>query len=156
MSRTMPLSQLLPDLALTARTFAHLLMSFFGADMPEAAYEQLREQRRGRDAAGRQRRPGMRQAGEGVEVRRFEVEPAALRQQVERDRPDFQHDLSAMRRESIRLALAQAGEDTGLADEAFEVFFAERQRVELYPDALPALERLAATIGKNSRAWVET
>ena len=37
-------SPLLPDLALTARTFAHLLMSFFGADMPEAAYEQLREQ----------------------------------------------------------------------------------------------------------------
>lgn len=68
----------------------------------------------------------------------------AIRQQVERDRPDFLHDLSAMRRESIRLALAQAGDDTGRTDEAFEVFFAERQRVDLYPDALPALVRLAA------------
>ena len=34
----------------------------------------------------------------------------AIRQQVERDRPDFLHDLSAMRRESIRLALAHVGQ----------------------------------------------
>jgi amidase len=35
---------LLPDLELSATTFAHLLMSFFGADMPEAAYEGLKAQ----------------------------------------------------------------------------------------------------------------
>ena len=35
-------SPLLPDLEVAGRTFAHLLMSFFGADLPEAAYAQLK------------------------------------------------------------------------------------------------------------------
>ena len=42
------------------------------------------------------------------------------------------------------MLLTRAGEDPSLAEPAFEVFFAERQRVELYEDALPALERLAS------------
>lgn len=58
-------------------------------------------------------------------------------------RPDLSTDLSALRRESIRFVLLKAGEDPELAEEGFEVFFAERQRVELYDDALPALEWLA-------------
>jgi putative hydrolase of the HAD superfamily len=73
--------------------------------------------------------------------------PAALREirdHMARNRPELKHDLSAVRRESIRLALYRAGEDPLLADEAFEAFFAERQRVELFDDALPALEFLAA------------
>lgn len=37
-------SPLLPGLELSATTFAHLLMSFFGADMPEATYEGLKAQ----------------------------------------------------------------------------------------------------------------
>ena len=53
------------------------------------------------------------------------------------------HDLSALRRESIRTALRRADEDPNLADPAFEAFFAERQRVELYDDALPALKWLS-------------
>ncbi len=72
--------------------------------------------------------------------------PGALREirtEMERLRPDLHNDLSALRRESIRLALYRAGEDPLLADPAFEVFFAERQNVTLYPDALPALEWLA-------------
>lgn len=68
----------------------------------------------------------------------------AIRVQVERDRPDLRHDLSGLRRESIRRALAQAGEDTALAEPAFALFFAHRQKVDLYDDALPALEFLAA------------
>jgi putative hydrolase of the HAD superfamily len=52
--------------------------------------------------------------------------------------------MSSLRRESIRLALFRAGEDPRLAEAAFEVFFAERQRVMLFEDALPALEFLAA------------
>lgn len=68
----------------------------------------------------------------------------AVREAVARERPDWAHDLSALRRESIRRLLAAAGEDEALAAPAFEVFFAERQRVELYGDALPALRRLAA------------
>ena len=66
-----------------------------------------------------------------------------IRTQVASVRPDLQHDLSALRRESIRLALHRAGDDSLRADEAFEVFFAERQRVDFYADALPALEWLA-------------
>lgn len=71
---------------------------------------------------------------------------AALREirgEMTTSRPDLKHDMSALRRESIRLALHRAGEDTALADPAFEAFFAERQRVTLFEDALPALEYLA-------------
>jgi putative hydrolase of the HAD superfamily len=67
----------------------------------------------------------------------------ALRDQVSRERPDWSHDLSALRRESVRMALAAASEDESLAEAAFEVFFAERQRVDFYPDVLDALQRLS-------------
>jgi HAD superfamily hydrolase (TIGR01549 family) len=73
--------------------------------------------------------------------------PAALREIREymtTSRPDLKHDMSALRRESIRLALYRAEEDPLMAEAAFEVFFAERQRVDLFEDALPALEFLAA------------
>ena len=62
-----------------------------------------------------------------------------IRQQVMTDRPDILHDLSAIRREAIRLALTRAGNDPALAEPAFEVFFAERNRVTLFEDTLPAL-----------------
>ncbi|MEY3445601.1 MAG: hypothetical protein RIR45_356, partial [Pseudomonadota bacterium] len=67
----------------------------------------------------------------------------AVRDHVVRTQPEIGHDLSALRRESIRLALHRAEEDTTLAEPAFEVFFAERMRVDLYDDALPALAYLA-------------
>ena len=67
----------------------------------------------------------------------------ALRDRVEQERPDLAHDFSAMRRESLRLALLGAGDNPALADAAFEYFFAERQKVEFFDDVLPALERLA-------------
>jgi len=67
-----------------------------------------------------------------------------IRNQIQSVRPDLHSDLSAMRRESIRVALHRAGDDSLLADEAFEVFFAERQKVDLFDDVLPALEHLAA------------
>lgn len=68
----------------------------------------------------------------------------AVRMQVETLRPDLRHDLSALRRESIRMALTQAGDDPGLAEPAFDFFFAERQRVDLFEDALATLDFLAA------------
>lgn len=68
----------------------------------------------------------------------------ADREAVARERPDWAHDLSALRRESIRRLLVAAGEAESLLDAAFSVFLAERQRVDLYADALPALRRLAA------------
>ncbi|KAF1045030.1 HAD family hydrolase [Xylophilus sp.] len=67
-----------------------------------------------------------------------------IREQVGRERQDLRHDLSELRREAIRRALAHAGEDPALAVPAFDVFFAERQRVELFEDVLPALDHLAA------------
>ncbi|MDB5899635.1 MAG: hydrolase superfamily-like protein [Ramlibacter sp.] len=73
--------------------------------------------------------------------------PAALRDiraEMGRSRPDLKHDMSSLRRESIRLALSRAGEDPTLAEAAFEVFFAQRQTVTLFDDALPALEFLAS------------
>jgi FMN hydrolase / 5-amino-6-(5-phospho-D-ribitylamino)uracil phosphatase len=76
--------------------------------------------------------------------------PAALREIREymaevmlKQRPEIRHDLSAIRRESIRLALRRADEDPLLAEPAYEVFFAERNRVVLYDDALPALQLLS-------------
>lgn len=72
--------------------------------------------------------------------------PSALREirdYMASNRPDLKHDLSSVRRESIRLALYRAGENPLLADTAFDVFFAERQRVDLFDDARPALEYLA-------------
>jgi putative hydrolase of the HAD superfamily len=68
----------------------------------------------------------------------------ALRETVAHERPDWAHDLSALRRECIRRALLAAGDDPALAVPAFEVFFDARQRVDLFDDVLPALERLAA------------
>jgi HAD superfamily hydrolase (TIGR01549 family) len=73
--------------------------------------------------------------------------PSALREirnHMAANRPDLKNDLSAVRRESIRLALYRAGENPLLADEAFEIFFAERQRVTLFDDARPSLQFLAA------------
>jgi HAD superfamily hydrolase (TIGR01549 family) len=66
-----------------------------------------------------------------------------LREATAKERSDLAHDLSALRRESIRTALRRAGEDPALADPAFEAFFEERQRVTLYDDALPALKWLS-------------
>jgi FMN hydrolase / 5-amino-6-(5-phospho-D-ribitylamino)uracil phosphatase len=73
--------------------------------------------------------------------------PSALREirnYMAVSRPDLKNDLSSVRRESIRLALYRAGENPLLAESAFDVFFAERQRVTLFEDAKPTLEFLSA------------
>jgi len=72
-----------------------------------------------------------------------------LREAAAKERSDLAHDLSALRRESIRGALRRAGEDPALAEPAFEVFFEERQRVTLYDDALPKSRALKAV--RNQR-----
>ncbi|RYF81540.1 MAG: HAD family hydrolase [Comamonadaceae bacterium] len=66
-----------------------------------------------------------------------------LREATASERSELAHDLAALRRESVRAALKRAGDDPALAEPAFEVFFAERQRVTLYEDALPALRWLS-------------
>lgn len=67
-----------------------------------------------------------------------------IRAHVVQSRPELGHDLSAIRLESIRTALHRTQEDSGLAEPAFEVFFAERMRVELFDDVLPALAALSS------------
>jgi len=75
--------------------------------------------------------------------------PSALREirdHVANSRPELKNDLSAVRRESIRLALYRAGENPLLAEQAFDAFLAERHRVTLFDDARPALEFLSARL----------
>ncbi len=67
-----------------------------------------------------------------------------IRERIERERPELGFDLSAMRRESIRAALSESGDDPALAEPAFDLFFAERQKVVLFDDALETLEFLAS------------
>ena len=67
-----------------------------------------------------------------------------LRRDLAQARPDLVHDMSTMRREIIRMALARCGEDPTLEEPAFEVFFEHRMRVDLFDDALPALRYLAS------------
>jgi FMN hydrolase / 5-amino-6-(5-phospho-D-ribitylamino)uracil phosphatase len=63
---------------------------------------------------------------------------------VLKNKPEMAHDLGAIRKESIRLALYRAGDNPLLAEAACEVFFAARNQVEFYEDALPALKLLSA------------
>lgn len=67
-----------------------------------------------------------------------------IRSHVVRTRPELKHNLSAVRREAIRVALYRSKENPLLAEQAFDVFFAERNRVVLFDDAILALEYLAA------------
>ncbi|MBC7954561.1 MAG: HAD-IA family hydrolase [Cytophagales bacterium] len=77
-------------------------------------------------------------------VRRFDrAGLRTLRDVVAAENPHWAHDLSAIRSESLRRALLLAGDDPGHAPAAFEVFFAARQQVVLYDDALVALQRLS-------------
>jgi FMN hydrolase / 5-amino-6-(5-phospho-D-ribitylamino)uracil phosphatase len=72
--------------------------------------------------------------------------PAArheIREHVTRSRPELKYNLSAIRREAIRVALYRSGEDPLLAEAAFNVFFEERNRVTLFEDAVLALEFLS-------------
>ena len=67
----------------------------------------------------------------------------AIREEILRRRTDH-HNLGAIRLEMIRTALGRSNEDTSLAEDAFDVFFEERNRVVLFDDALLALSFLAA------------
>ena len=67
-----------------------------------------------------------------------------IRSHVVRTRPELKHNLSGVRREAIRVALYRSKENPLLAEQAFDVFFAERNCVVLFDDAMLALEFLAA------------
>lgn len=69
-----------------------------------------------------------------------------LRDELNALHPHLAHDFSTMRRMTLERAMQLAGDDPAHVEAAFEAFFAERNRVEFYPDSLAALERLAARV----------
>jgi FMN hydrolase / 5-amino-6-(5-phospho-D-ribitylamino)uracil phosphatase len=66
----------------------------------------------------------------------------SIRMKMAEDHPDRQHDMTFLRHRALAEQLRSAGYPEAHADDAFEVFFAARNRVQLYPDVAPALERL--------------
>lgn len=68
----------------------------------------------------------------------------ALRDRIARANPHLSHDFSAQRRLSLHTALAEHGYEAAHVESAYSEFYAARNEVECYADALPALTRLAA------------
>jgi putative hydrolase of the HAD superfamily len=66
----------------------------------------------------------------------------ALRASVAERHPGLRHDMTFLRRQALVEQFAAAGYGAGPVDEALEIFFLGRNRVELYADVRPALERL--------------
>jgi len=69
-----------------------------------------------------------------------------LRERSFRDNPHLHYDLSALRRLTLQEALENSGADLGLLEPAYEAFYAARNQVECYPDAIEALTRIAARV----------
>jgi len=74
----------------------------------------------------------------------------ALRARVAAQFPERNHDLTFLRRRALveqfaAAGAAAAGHAESLADEALEVFLAERNRVDFYSDVRPSLMRLRAS-----------
>lgn len=70
----------------------------------------------------------------------------ALRERVFAENRHLLHDLSTLRRMTLERALRESGDDVALAEPAWEVFYAARNRVECYPDSVQALARIAARV----------
>jgi putative hydrolase of the HAD superfamily len=66
-----------------------------------------------------------------------------LRDKVARENTHLSHDFSEQRRITIRAAFAACGIDDAPVDALWQIYFAARNNVELYPDSLAALERIA-------------
>ena len=69
-----------------------------------------------------------------------------LRERVALERPDLAHDYTAQRLITLERAFAACGVDDAPVADAFEAYFAARNRVDCYPDAIPALHALAARL----------
>ncbi len=69
---------------------------------------------------------------------------AVLRAEVASEHADQLHDLRFLRRTVLTRMAATAGYGSELVDAAFSVFDEQRNIVELFPDVVPALERLAS------------
>ena len=83
----------------------------------------------------------------------------ALNRHVIESNPQLIHDLSELRRMTLRQALSESGSDPELCHAAYDAFFAERNRVECYADSIEALQRIAARVPvaglTNGNAYLE-
>jgi putative hydrolase of the HAD superfamily len=69
-----------------------------------------------------------------------------LREAVTIERPDLAHDFTAQRLLTLERAFDACGCGNEHVEAAYEVYFAARNGVECYPDALPALAAIAARL----------
>jgi FMN hydrolase / 5-amino-6-(5-phospho-D-ribitylamino)uracil phosphatase len=67
-----------------------------------------------------------------------------LRSRVAAERLDLAHDFTAQRYLTLQMAFDACGIAEAPLDTLWEIYATARNSVELYPDALPALERLRA------------
>ncbi|MEO8809964.1 MAG: HAD family hydrolase [Rhodanobacter sp.] len=67
-----------------------------------------------------------------------------LRARIAAERIDLAHDFTTQRQLTLHHVFDASGIAEAPVDALWEVYFAARNQVELYPDSLPALERIAA------------
>lgn len=58
--------------------------------------------------------------------------------------PYLRHDVTELRKASLSIAASHLGLDPRLAEDAFQVFMTQRNRVRVYEDVRPTLQRLGA------------
>jgi len=88
----------------------------------------------------------MREHSPATALRFPAAQMRALRDRVFAENAHLAHDLGALRRLTLEAALRESGGDPALADAAYEAFYDARNQVECYPDAIGALERIAARV----------
>lgn len=67
-----------------------------------------------------------------------------MRARIAAQFPERSHDMTFLRHRALAEMFAAAGQSAARADEAFEVFYAARNRVKLYDEVEASLERLSA------------
>ena len=67
-----------------------------------------------------------------------------LRTRIATERTDLAHDFTRQRQLTLQQAFSHCGITDAPVDALWDIYFAARNRVELYPDSLAALQRLAA------------
>ncbi len=66
-----------------------------------------------------------------------------LRAEVAAERTDLAHDFTAQRYITMQRAFAACGIEQAPLDTLWDIYFSARNNVDLYPDSLPALQRIA-------------
>ncbi len=65
-----------------------------------------------------------------------------LRNELATNYPHLRHNVTELRKASIRIAANEVGLDPSVSEAAFHVFMVYRNRVKLFQDVLPVLKRL--------------